>query len=120
MDEFSRKPTFLTAAALLLALAFPAYSGSFKAAFHFDDFHQLVDNQHMRSLANVPRFFTDAGLASFASDLKGYRPLTYASFALNYAASGYGVSSYHAVNFALHILCAFLVFLVVRAVLDEA
>ena len=105
---------------LVLALALAAYSGSFHAGFHFDDFHQLVNNQHMRSLANVPRFFTEPRLASFSSEDKGYRPVTYTTFALNYALAGYRVFWYHAVNFCLHVLCAFLVFVIVRAVLRDA
>jgi len=110
----------LLAAGLILALTLLAYSNSFVADFHFDDFHTVVKNQNVRSLANVPRFFTDAGMASYAADLKGYRPVTYTTYALNYALSGYHVWSYHLFNILLHFLNVFLVYIIVSSVLKKS
>ena len=53
---------------------FPAVEpGSFNAEFQLDDFHQIVKNYHIRDIRNLPRFFTDSGLASFfASGAGGF------------------------------------------------
>lgn len=101
------------AAAVIFFLALAAYSNSFTAGFHFDDFHQVVRNPKMVP-ANILKFFTDASLSSVYADSKGYRPLTFATLALNYGISGLHVWSYHAVNFLLHFLNAFLLFTILR------
>ena len=45
------------------------------------------------------------------------RPLVNLSFALNYATAGLDVRAYHATNLLIHILCAALMFAVVRRTL---
>lgn len=107
------------AAALLLACSLLAYSNSFQADFHFDDHHQIVKNHHLRDLRNIPRFFVDARLGSYQAEQRGYRPVTYATFALNYALSGYRVFGYHLFNFLLHAANALLVLSVVTVVLRD-
>ncbi len=70
-------------AGLLLAL-FATYSNHFHNAFHFDDFHPITQNPAIRSLANVPRFFTDGRTFSILPSHHSYRPLISASLALDY------------------------------------
>ena len=111
------------AAALVLAVLLPAYWNSFGAAFQFDDYNQINENPYIRDIGNVPRFFTDASIGSDWTEyvgLKGYRPLVYTSFALNYAIGSYHVRGYHVFNFILHFLDCLLVFLLVSAVLKAA
>jgi hypothetical protein len=48
---------------VLLAIS-GAYANSFHNGFHFDDYHTVVDDPAIRSLHNVPRFFTDASTFS--------------------------------------------------------
>jgi len=43
--------------------------------------------------------------------IRTFRPLAYASFALNYYAGGYNVFGYHLVNIAIHYLTALILFL---------
>lgn len=71
-------------AALVLVIA--AYANFFHNAFHFDDDHVIVENASIRSLANWPRFFTDAHTFSSQPANATYRPLVTLSFALDYAA----------------------------------
>jgi tetratricopeptide (TPR) repeat protein len=71
-------------AALLLVVA--AYANFFRNSFHFDDDHVIVENASIRSLANWPRFFTDAHTFSSLPSNATYRPLVTLSFALDYAA----------------------------------
>src|SRR3990172_2770395 len=74
----------------------------------------------MKDPGNIPRFFTSAEMASQMEELRGYRPLTYASYALNHAISGDGVTGYHIVNFLLHLANILLVFLAVGAVFRKS
>ncbi len=104
------------AAGIIFVLALLAYSNSFGTGFHFDDYHQIVNNQHIRQLGNIPSFFRDASAASYELGQKGYRPLLLASFAINYAVNYYWGPGYHEINFLLHLLNSFLVFLVAGAV----
>ena len=70
-------------AGLLLALL-ATYANHFHNSFHFDDFHTITENPAIRSLANVPRFFTDGGTFSVLPSHYSYRPLISASLALDY------------------------------------
>lgn len=78
--------------AALIALVFIAivaiYANHFDNAFQFDDSHTVVDNPHIRSLGNVPSFFTDAGTFSVDPGNQIYRPLVTASLAVDHAVAG--------------------------------
>jgi hypothetical protein len=88
-----------------------SYWNTFDASFHFDDFHNIVDNRIVKDL----KYFLDT---SKAKDLYMYdslrnRYVGYLSFALNYRISGLGVSGYHKANLAVHVLNALLLYLFV-------
>ncbi len=91
--------------AIVLAAAL-AFANSLDNGFHFDDEHSLVENPHIRSLANIPAFFADPQLFSRNVGSEMYRPLVLVSYALNYQLGGYAVPGYHLVNLALHALAA--------------
>jgi tetratricopeptide (TPR) repeat protein len=87
--------------ALLLAICV-AYANSFHNGFHFDDFHTIVDNPAIRSLHNIPRFFTDATTFSVLPANRTYRPIVSASLAIDYALGhGYGPFWFHLGTFVL-------------------
>jgi len=98
-------------AARIFLLACTLYANSLGHGFHYDDFHSVVYNPHIRNLDQVPRFFYAP--ASFSIDPKQamYRPLLLVSYALNYAWGGYQPAGYHLVNAALHGVNAVLVLL---------
>jgi uncharacterized protein (TIGR02996 family) len=62
-----------------------AYANSFQNSFHYDDFHTITDNPAVRSLRNVPRFFTDAATFSVLPANRTYRPMVSTTLALDYA-----------------------------------
>ncbi len=95
------------------------YSNSLSNPFQYDDFHSIADNPHIRSLANVPQFFSDPTLFSEIPESAMYRPLLLSTFAFNYAISGRKTWSYHLVNVVIHGLCGLLVFVLGRALLNE-
>ena len=71
------------AAAIVLIVA--AYANSLHNSFHFDDAHVIENNLYLRSLDNVPRYFTDAHTFSALPQNATYRPLVTLSLALDYA-----------------------------------
>ena len=84
--------------------------------FQYDDFHSIQYNPHIRSLDQIERFVLDPH--TFSSQPSGYmfRPLTSISFAFNYALHGQEVLGYRVVNLALHILCSFVISLLIRKI----
>ena len=67
-----------------LALVCLAYGNSFHNGFHFDDFHTIVNNPWIRSLRNIPRFFTDATTFSVLPANRTWRPVVSTSLAIDY------------------------------------
>jgi tetratricopeptide (TPR) repeat protein len=97
-------------AAFAIALAaLAAYANGLSGPFVFDDFATIVGNDSIRSLGplssllQLPREVPTAG-----------RPFVNATFAFNYAIGGLSVRGYHVANVLIHVLCALLVFGIVR------
>ncbi len=93
----------------VVALAVVVYGPGLAGPFHYDDLHSIVYNPHLRTLANLPRFFFDP--ATFSGQANGFmfRPLVVASYALNRALAGPDPWSFRLVNLVLHAGCALLV-----------
>ncbi len=101
---------------LLLLAVILVYANSLGNSFHFDDFHTVSDNPAVRSLANLPRIFTDATAFSVLPANQTYRPVVTSSLALDYALGrGYNVFWFH-----LSTLLWFLMLVAVVAFLAEA
>lgn len=97
--------------AILILAVCAVYSNSFQNSFHFDDSHTILENPYIRSLRNVPRFFTDTTTFSVLPANRTYRPFVSASLALDYALGhGYRLFWFH--------LSTFLVFLLQLAFMD--
>jgi len=104
---------------LLFVALLGTYAGSLGNGFHYDDFHSLVENPHIRDLGNLGRFFADPQLFSSLPERAMYRPLLLVTYAFNFWAGGYGPAGYHLVNLGLHLACALLVFLAGRRLLGS-
>ncbi len=79
---------FVLVALLLLLLLVTAYSNFFDNSFHFDDSHVIENNLYIRSLGNIPRFFTDAGTGTNLPTNAVYRPLVPLTLAIDYQLGG--------------------------------
>ena len=90
---------------LIASLTFIAYSNSFNSAFHFDDYSSIIAHPYIKSIHNIPYFFYYNG-----SPLTN-RPVTMATFALNFGIGGLDPFSYHVVNFFIHLVNAILVYI---------
>src|SRR6266851_9204941 len=99
------------ATAIVIAVCL-AYSNSPSGPFVFDDTLSIVENPQIRQWWRLGSVLFPARELPVAG-----RPLVNASFAINYAMGGLGTSGYHAVNVGFHLLCALLIFGVVRRTL---
>ncbi|MCC7260979.1 MAG: tetratricopeptide repeat protein [Candidatus Latescibacteria bacterium] len=88
--------------ALVALLAAGLYLNTWSHGFHYDDFHSLVHNPHLRSLGKLPAFFTDPTLFSTNPESAMYRPVLLVSYALNYALGGMEPGGYHLANALIH------------------
>src|SRR2546426_10526329 len=99
----------------LLALGIAAsYSNSLGIGFYFDDLYGIHNNPTIRSLRNIPSFFTDPHAFWTDRTQADVRPVLLISYALNYAVSGLAPWSYPVLNLLLHFVAALLVFVLVR------
>ena len=90
-----------------------AYANSLRNGFHFDDSHVIERNLAIRSLRNVPRFFTDARTFSILPANQTYRPIASTWLALDYWIGG-GLNSvaFHAAQIALLLATGVALFMV--------
>ena len=78
--------------------------------FAFDDVMEIARNQQIRSVTQLSAIFTTTVWAGSGWEIQLYRPVTIASYIVNYCITGLSPWSYHAVNIVLHALVTVLVF----------
>jgi tetratricopeptide (TPR) repeat protein len=101
--------TILAAAAIVLA-AVGAYHNSFSGVLIYDDVDAIIENQTIRRLWPIWSVLSPPRGGQTVSG----RPLVNLSLAINYAASGEDVWSYHLTNLLIHIAAALLLFGILR------
>jgi len=102
----------------ILMLLFVAYSNHFYNGFHFDDSHAVVDNVYIRSLKNIPAFFSDPTMFSADPDHHGLRPIVTTTLAIDYWLGG-GLNPFYfqLSTFIWHILLGVLMFFMYKKLL---
>jgi tetratricopeptide (TPR) repeat protein len=97
--------SLVLALAAIFAVGAAAYANSFGVPFVYEDWTELADNPFLRwtalDLDSVRFTLADSPLTRSLPDL---------SFGLSYLLSGYEPASWHALNLAIHLLNACLVF----------
>ena len=108
-------PRWLDVSLLSLAsiLIVGLYAPSLGGDFAFDDHNNITDNVHIRLTTLDVAGIREAALES----PHPRRFVVYVSFALNYYLHQYDVAGYRAVNIAIHIITAILVYLFVLTTL---
>lgn len=99
----------------LLVMLLIIYGNSFFGEWHFDDYHNIVDNRnvHLQTLSWDDIRQTFYGTAVEPRGWYLTRPLSYLTFGLNYFFGGTDVFGYHVVNFLIHFCTAVFLFLFV-------
>ncbi len=104
-------------AALLLVTCAGLYSNNFHHDFFLDDSHAITNNLALRSLANIPAYFTDAGMFSALRANVDYRPVLLSTYALNYQMGGLAMPWWHATQILLHGIVVLALWMLARRVL---
>jgi tetratricopeptide (TPR) repeat protein len=102
--------------ALVGAVTLAASLTSLRNGFVYDDVPAVAHDPRIRSLAHLPSLLT---APYWQRDMRDrlYRPITTASFAIDWAVGGGRPLVFHATNIGLHVLVALLVLALARAVL---
>jgi len=100
-----------TRVALLLAVAMLVYGNTLLNAFTFDDFLYVLHNPAVTN-------FSLSGLFVATRDSNVFRPVTFATFALDLALEGAHPFGYHLLNLLLHAAVTLLLYLVLRKLLE--
>ncbi len=111
-----QKGFFWLLAAVLTAGIAIAYSNHFENGFHFDDSHVIEQNLNIRSLASIPKFFTDATTFSALPANQSYRPVLTTLFAIAYRAGGGSPAWFHIIAFSMFIVLGVLLFYLFRRI----
>jgi tetratricopeptide (TPR) repeat protein len=106
----AQAPRAWTCGLVIVLATVAVYRATFSVPLLFDDVTSISSNPTIRRLATA--FWPPPG-----TTVSG-RPVLNLSFALNYAISGNGVWSYHAVNLAIHLLAGLVLFGIVRRTLE--
>lgn len=104
---------------VIAAVVLGTYSAAIGNRFVWDDFDFILRNDYLHDLGNIPRFLFSGDATGTGFDNPYYRPLTTATFALDYALWGEGPAGYHATNVILHLLVCLVLYRVVRHVADS-
>lgn len=114
LSSLTKKPHLYWAAALIVVvLSFVLYGNGISGRFILDDEFVIAGNPLINyQLSDFWKIFTSP--YHFNQPLSGlYRPLTIASYALNWFAFGNSPASFHVVNILLHALAVWLIFIFV-------
>ena len=98
-------------AGLIVAAGVLAYLNALGHPLVFDDASAIAGNPTIQTIAASIR----GGPAQSAT---AGRPLVNLTFGINYALHGAAPSGYHAVNLGIHLLCALLIFALLRRILQ--
>jgi hypothetical protein len=115
-SSFPGKPRFIDKPivhiALIALIGLIAYSNTFQSPFQWDDKHYIAENPIVKNLDYFLEPSKAEGFDYFGSFRRRY--VGYLTFALNYRVHGLDPAGYHALNIAIHILNALLVYFLVR------
>ena len=100
-------------------MVFIIYSNTFQAAWHLDDYHNILNNPWLKIEDLHPKTIIQTFYASFDrgqySQSKIYRPVPCLTFALNWYFGQDNPFGYHLVNLVIHLMTAFILFLTISA-----
>jgi tetratricopeptide (TPR) repeat protein len=106
---------------LALLVTCTAYANHFRNDFHFDDSHTILNNAFVRSVRNVPLFFTNAATFSSLPTNQSYRPLVTTTLAIDYwMAGGPDPMAFHVTSFALFLIQCALLLVLYKRLMDLA
>ena len=104
---------------LVVVCTILCYSNIYKNEFLFDDLPAIIENDATKDPADFSKIFLTPSWWAQKESLKGYRPLTTFSFALNRAIHGTSVEGYHFVNLLIHLANSLLIYFLVLTLFKQ-
>lgn len=107
---------------VILALTAAVYASSLRGEFVWDDRALVLDDEQLRSFANVPRLFARDFFAPGQDDFKYgyYRPLITLSYMLDWSLWRDRPLGYRLTNLLWHLLAVALLFILVRRLAPDS
>lgn len=116
-----RRIAYPLACAVALLVTVAAYANHFHNDFHFDDSHTIQNNAFIRSVRNIPLFFTSTSTFSSLPANQSYRPLVTTTLAADYwLGGGLNPLAFHVTSFSLFLIQCALMLMFYRRVMDRA
>jgi tetratricopeptide (TPR) repeat protein len=100
-------------------IVFVVWIGGATGTFHFDDSHSVESNLAIRSLSNIPSFWTDPKTSSFIPENRVYRPLVYTFYAFCWQIGHGQTWPFHLMKMGFHLLVALALFAIWRRLWSE-
>ncbi len=116
MTEHGRR-TIILHSAIIISILLILYGALITFDFVWDDIPFLKENVLIRSLKNIPYFFTK-GMPTVEAPIH-YRPLVMLSLALDYFFWEYNAAGYHLTNLILHLFSSTLVYFVINSLIKN-
>ena len=117
----TRRFAYPVACGVALVVTVAAYANHFHNDFHFDDSHTIQNNAFIRSVRNIPLFFTSTSTFSSLPANQSYRPLVTTTLAVDYwLGGGLNPLAFHMTSFGLFLVQCTLMLVLFRRVMDCA
>ena len=107
----------LTACLVILLLILVAYSNTFHASWHLDDYANILRDSHLHLTNLTPGSIWNSLFQPTGNAQRLFRPIARLTFALNWYGGGDSVFGYHFVNLILHWITACFLFFTCKSLL---
>jgi tetratricopeptide (TPR) repeat protein len=121
LQKLKRKASTLIPVAIIIIVAFAVYFNSLSNFFVYDDSSQILQNELIRNISNIPKIFTSSVLRYQKIDVVSnyYRPLMHIIYMVNYLIFGLEPRGFHLVNVLFHAGSCVLIFVLTSRLLKE-
>ncbi len=104
---------------LFLIVGFSIYANSFVVPFFWDDNDNVVNNVYVKTWQYLPKYFSENLIAGAGLMSNYWRPLLLLNYSLDYHFFGLNKYWWHFEDILLHILNAFLIFLLLHHLIKK-
>ena len=111
--KLNKLKLFILVFIIFLGIGLTIYSNSFNNEFFWDDDDSIVNNEYIKDFKYLPNYFSENLIAGTGQTTNYWRPVLLISFAVDYHIYGLNPTGFHVTNTILHIVVAFLIFILI-------